>query len=371
MNKKLTLLAVAAAFCFSAQAQSQSSSEEVRLPGYRTTFEANKFWHNWFVSANFGANSFWGENSGDAKFKSTITFMPQIAVGKMFNPWLGVRLQGGGGSLHGFNPGANGMLHMHYMHVQGDVMLGLINFFAKYKEDRVFDLVPFVGIGGMTRKHDQSFTIHAGVQGKFRLSERFDANVEFQGLIFDDDMVVKGGFPNDGLAGLTAGITYYFKGRGFRVAPRRADMDRLAAENRALANKVTELENRPAQIKEVIKEVEVPAEAEQLFIPATIPFKFNSAKVEDIYEPLVYNIAQYMKDNKDAKVRIVGYADKFGTIQVNMRISQKRAEAIANMLTKEYGISADRLKVEYVGKEKPYYKDNNKWNRCAMIEIIK
>ena len=100
MNKKLTLLAVAAAFSFSAQAQSQSSSEEVRLPGYRTTFEANKFWHNWFVSANFGANSFWGENSGDAKFKSTITFMPQIAVGKMFNPWLGVRLQGGGGSLH-------------------------------------------------------------------------------------------------------------------------------------------------------------------------------------------------------------------------------------------------------------------------------
>lgn len=63
MNKKLTLLAVAAAFCFSAQAQSQSSSEEVRLPGYRTTFEANKFWHNWFVSANFGSNSFWCENS--------------------------------------------------------------------------------------------------------------------------------------------------------------------------------------------------------------------------------------------------------------------------------------------------------------------
>lgn len=370
MNKKLTLLAVAAAFCLSTQAQSQASSEEVRLPGYRTTFEANKFWHNWFVSANFGANAFFGEHSSDAKFKSTITFMPQLSVGKMFNPWLGVRLQGGGGSLHGFMPGAKEMLHMHYMHAQADVMFGLINFFAKYKEDRVFDLVPFVGIGGMTRKHDQSFTIHAGVQAKFRLSERFDANIEAQGLIFDDDMVSKGGFPNDGLAGLTAGITYYFKGRGFRVAPKRADMDRLLAENRSLASKVTDLENRPVQIKEVIKEVEVPAEAEQL-IPTTIPFKFNSAKVEDIYEPLVYNIAQYMKENKDAKIRIVGYADKFGTVQVNMRISQKRAEAVANMLTKEYGISADRLKIEYVGKEKPYYKNNNKWNRCVMTEIIK
>ncbi len=366
--KKLALLAVVAAFCLPTQAQDQTSTEEVRLPGYRTTFEANKFWHNWFVSANFGANSFFGENSSDAKFKSTITFMPQIAVGKMFNPWLGVRLQGGGGSLHGFTPEANRMLHMHYMHLQADVMVGLINFFAKYKEDRVFDLVPFVGIGGMTRKKDQSFTIHAGIQGKFRLSKRFDANIEAQGLIFDDDMVVKGGFPNDGLAGLTAGITYYFKGRGFRVAPKRADMDCLAARNRKLSDRITELENRPAEVREVIKEVEVPADVE--FKPSTNPFKFNSSKVEDIYEPLVYNLAQYMKNNEDAKVRIVGYADKFGTVQVNMRISQKRAEAIANILTKEYGIESDRIQIEYVGKEKPYYKNNNKWNRCAMIEIL-
>ncbi|MEI3154598.1 MAG: hypothetical protein V8S95_05415 [Odoribacter sp.] len=40
------------------------------------------------------------------------------------------------------------------------------------------------------------------------------------------------------------------------------------------------------------------------------------------------------------------------------------------MLKKEYGISADRMQIEYVGKEKPYYKNNNKWNRCAMVELL-
>ena len=45
-----------------------------------------------------------------------------------------------------------------------DFMMGLINFFAKYNPDRKFDIVPFFGVGGMTRKHQQSFTIHGGIQ---------------------------------------------------------------------------------------------------------------------------------------------------------------------------------------------------------------
>ena len=43
--------------------------------------------------------------------------MPELAVGKMFNPWWGLRLQGGGGALHGFTDNAGSMLHMHYMHM--------------------------------------------------------------------------------------------------------------------------------------------------------------------------------------------------------------------------------------------------------------
>lgn len=106
-------------------------------------------------------------------------------------------------------------------------------------------------------------------------------------------------------------------------------------------------------------------------IPATIPFKFNSAVIQDIYDPLVYNIGMFMKNNPSARIRIVGYADKFGPINVNLRISQERANAVANMLKKDYGISSDRMQIEYVGKEKPYYKNNNNWNRCAMVELIK
>lgn len=371
------LIVLAAGLCGITKAQGQVEEViiEQRLPGYKTSFEANPFWHNWFISANFGANALVAEHSSQAKFRNTITFMPELSIGKMFNPWWGLRLQGGGGSLHGFSENAVRMEHIHYMHLNIDFMMGLINFFAKYKPDRVFDIVPFFGVGGMTRKHQQSFVIHGGVQGKFKLSERFDANIEFQGMIFNDKLVDVGGFPNDGLGGLTAGFTYYFKGRGFRVAPKQAVMDELAAANLLLASQVTELQNRPPEVRIVEREVIRPVETQKVdvieSIPSTIPFKFNSSTIQDIYDPLIYNIGTFMKNNPDTRIRIVGYADKFGPINVNLRISKQRAEAVANMLQREYGISANRMQIEYVGKEKPYYKNNNRWNRCAMVEIIK
>lgn len=376
MKKKLLLVVLAASLVgiIKTQAQTQELIVELspRLPGYKTTFEANPFWHNWFVSANFGANALFAENWKDAKFKNTITFMPTLAVGKWFNPWWGIRLQGGGGSLHGFTPGAESMIHMRYAHLHADFMLGLINFFGKYKPDRRFDIVPFAGIGGMTRRHDQSFIIDAGIQFRYAISKRFDINIEYQGMILDDDLVNIGGFPNDGISGVTAGFTYRFKNREFRTAPKQAEVDALAAENLLLANKVNQLQNRPPEVKIVEKEVVKTVKSDvYASIPSTIPFKFNSAVVQDIYDPLVYNIGNFLKENPSAKIRIIGYADKFGPINVNLEISKERADAVANLLKKEYGINSDRMMIEYVGKEKPYYKNTNKWNRCAIVEVVR
>lgn len=93
MKKGLMLIVLVAGLCgiTKAQAQVEEVIIEQRLPGYKTSFEANPFWHNWFVSANFGANAFFAEHSSQAKFKNTITFMPELAVGKMFTPWWGLR----------------------------------------------------------------------------------------------------------------------------------------------------------------------------------------------------------------------------------------------------------------------------------------
>ena len=81
MKKSIFMFALATLMSASVFAQDNDAK---RLPGYKTTFEGNGFWNNWFMSANFGAQSLFAENSKDAKFRNTITFMPTLSVGKWF-----------------------------------------------------------------------------------------------------------------------------------------------------------------------------------------------------------------------------------------------------------------------------------------------
>ncbi|MFY9515265.1 MAG: OmpA family protein, partial [Dysgonamonadaceae bacterium] len=81
----------------------------------------------------------------------------------------------------------------------------------------------------------------------------------------------------------------------------------------------------------------------------------------------IYNTAEYLKQNPDAKVKIVGYADKLtGYPEYNWKLSEKRAKAVADVLINEYGIDSSRISLDWKGDtEQPY--PQNDWNRVAIF----
>ena len=345
-------------------------NQEKNLPGYKTSFETNNFWDNWFVSLNLGAQTLYAEGSTDAKFGDRLTFMPALSVGKWFTPWWGVRVQGLGGALHGLQNNGKTMLHKHYGAVHGDFMFGLLNFFGQYKENRCFDLVPFAGIGGAFIGSDQSFTINAGIQARFRLSQRFDLNLEYSGIILDDDLVTRGGFPNDGITGLSVGVTFRFKNRSFQKAVSQKQYAELQDLTKAQQAQIKELLSRtPDTIVKVVKQEVPTTNVEFKALPTTINFAFNSSKIDPTQEIGVYNLAQFMKANPDVRIRITGYADKRGTQKANMTISERRVNAVADMFINKYGINKNRIVTDHKGVSSRYDKDE--WNRCVLVEIIK
>ncbi len=81
----------------------------------------------------------------------------------------------------------------------------------------------------------------------------------------------------------------------------------------------------------------------------------------------VYNIAEYMKANPETKIVVRGYADKdTGSSSYNMKLSERRAQAVADILTGDYGISADRLTLEAAGSDSQVYPTND-WNRIVIF----
>ena len=78
-------------------------------------------------------------------------------------------------------------------------------------------------------------------------------------------------------------------------------------------------------------------------------------------------VADYMKRNPEAKIRITGYADKnTGNARVNMEYSQKRADEFKAELVKSYGADAARILTEAKGDTVQPFSDNDR-NRCVII----
>ena len=100
---------------------------------------------------------------------------------------------------------------------------------------------------------------------------------------------------------------------------------------------------------------------------STVRFAINSDKISDEEMVNVYNTAEYMKANPNLNVVIKGFADKdTGSAEYNKGLSERRANAVANALTKTYGINSNRLTIEGEGSAvQPY--DVNNWNRIVIF----
>jgi outer membrane protein OmpA-like peptidoglycan-associated protein len=120
----------------------------------------------------------------------------------------------------------------------------------------------------------------------------------------------------------------------------------------------------------VEKKVEVPGP--QVIIEKVAPlrrdifFKINSWKIQKSEIQKVADIAYYLNENKDAKVVMVGYADKgTGNATINAKLAAKRAEAVKESLVKNYNIAESRISYDSKGDTVQPFAENDQ-NRVTI-----
>jgi outer membrane protein OmpA-like peptidoglycan-associated protein len=87
-----------------------------------------------------------------------------------------------------------------------------------------------------------------------------------------------------------------------------------------------------------------------------INFDVDKASIKPESMGTLNMIVQVMKDNPDIKFEVDGHTDNSGTPAHNLALSQQRANAVKDQLTK-MGIDASRLTAKGLGDTKPV--DNN------------
>ncbi|MCU0379943.1 MAG: OmpA family protein [Chitinophagaceae bacterium] len=130
------------------------------------------------------------------------------------------------------------------------------------------------------------------------------------------------------------------------------------------------MDQQAKELKQAIPtaEVERVGEGINMTFNSGLMFKINSAEISDTYKDDLAAAAGVFKNHPDTYILIEGHTDDTGTDEINMALSQKRAEAVSNFL-KSQGIEAKRLTEKWYGESQPKYANDSEENRSKNRRV--
>jgi OmpA-OmpF porin, OOP family len=96
-----------------------------------------------------------------------------------------------------------------------------------------------------------------------------------------------------------------------------------------------------------VKELASPPE--RLCMTLKVEFATNSAEIQSRYNGEIDKVGEYMKKYPTTTAVIEGHTDNIGSSELNMRLSQQRAENVVKYLVEKFGIDHSRLSAKGYG----------------------
>lgn len=361
MNFKrfVCVLAAFALFAGSGFAQQSKSDENV------------EFVPHWNAQLQGGA----AYTLGEGKFTSLLSPAAFLTAGYQFHPAMGVRFGLGGWQGRGAAVVSNETYSFNFLQGLADFVVDLNALFGGYDHNRVFSTYVFAGasvLGGLGNEKAKTLANagdplsllwepvkvfpagRAGLGVNFNVTDRIALNVEGNAEILPDSFNSKKAENPDWQFNLLLGVTYHF-GKTYKrnqpvvVAP----VVPYVPETEPVTEPEPAVEPEPiVEPAETPEEVHVRLAAEQ---SQNIYFLINMDRIEDSEKIKLDTLAEWLRNNEDYRVSLVGYADReTGNAQLNERLSARRAENVRKYLVNA-GIAADRIDTDYRGdREQPF-----------------
>ena len=360
MKKLLIVLALASV--------SLCSMAQDADPVQKYSVATNSFWSNWFIQVGGEWNAWYsGQEHGNGLSKSPFKGFRSnpgaaVAIGKWFTPGLGLRtkLQGIWGKQ--VNESEATSTSNKYWILNEHILFNLSNMLCGYNPNRVWNFIPFAG-GGVGRSMTNNFYamgLSAGILNQFNVSRKVAINLElgwnrYEGDVDGNDMLSndnRGWDSHDNNLYAEVGLTFNLGKASWDKTP---DVDAIKALSQAqidaLNAQLNDANAENARLKKLLAEKKDENKTVKEFVgtPVSVFFninRYNIASKKDLVN--VKNMAEYAKEN-DANLLVTGYADSAtGKAPYNQKLSEKRANTVANELVK-MGVNRDKITTEAKG----------------------
>ena len=335
-------------------------------PTLKYSVATNSFWSNWFIQAGADWQAWYSNEehglglarSPFKKFRSNPG--ASIAIGKWFTPGLGLRtkLQGIWGKT--VTDEDNYGNHNSYWTLNEHVMFNLSNLIYGYNPNRVWNLIPFAGAGiSRTMTHNlYAMQLSVGLQSSWRLNKHLNIYLEggWNRLEGDVDGVDKsngqrGWDSHDNMFYAELGLNFNLGKATWNKVP---DVDAIKALSQsqidALQKQLDDANAENARLKNMLaNQPEAKSIKEYVTTPVSVFFNINKTNIASQKDLVnVRALANYAKDN-NSKLLVTGYADSAtGTPAINQRLSEGRANTVAEELVK-MGVSRDNISTSAKG----------------------
>ena len=348
--------------------------------------EGGGFWDNWSMGIQGGATM---KMSGTGFFKSARPAFG-LTVGKQWTPILGIDIQG-----MGYVNTTNSSTMIDASDVSLITRMNLMNLFAGYEGmPRPFEIETVTGLGWLHHYMNgggdtDDMSARVGLNFNFNLGE--DAAWTFgikPAVVFN----LTGEYPSKKMAfnrnhsnmEILFGLTYHFAdsdGNRHFALVNAVDPMALAAMNEeindlrevvvakdvelvGLADELLMVQNQLNEARN--KKVEASGETINI-VESVVAFPFNQSDVQSSQMPSLEHVANYLKNNPDANITVNGYASPEGTEEYNLQLSQRRADAVKDILVNKYGIAANRINT--IGHGVGDIFSEPAWNRVGICTI--
>lgn len=352
-----------------------AQNNETAVPEMKYSVATNSFWSNWFVQANLAGTAFYSNEEQGWKlskspfksFRNNLGF--SVAIGKWFTPGLGLRTKFNGvwgrtvvpvEKEKAYDDNGN-----KYWTLSEQALFNLSNMFCGYSNTRVWNFIPYLGagIGRNMSANTYAMGLSAGILNTFRVSDRFAINLELGYSLWETDMdgisygaieSKDGPASRDQMFSVEVGLTYNVGKTRWNKTP---DVDALKALSQsqidALNAQLADSQNENAKLKDMLanqKPVETTKVIKEIAAaPVSVFFNIGKSRIaskKDLQN--VKDLVEVAKAN-NSKIVVTGYADsKTGSAAFNQKLSQKRADVVANELVK-MGVSRDNIEVVAAG----------------------
>ena len=344
-----------------------SASAQEQYP--KTVYDHNPYW---YIQVQGGAQY----TLGEIDFKDLVSPNVQVAFGRQFTPVFGARLAvNAWQSKAGIEDyGQVAKWKWKYVAPGIDLTFNLSNLFCGFNPNRIFNFSVFGGLGAnigwdnkaveianvystlYPKTGDQNLAYvwdgtkvrmfgRAGVAADFKVSEAVSLGLEVNANTLSDRYNSKKAGNWDWYFNALAGVKINL---GKTYSTRTIEAPKVP--EKVIEKVIERVVEKPCPQQQIIEPTRAVAQKKEDKFRRDVFFMINGTQISKKEQAKVQEIAEYMKANPNSKVEITGYADRgTGNATINRNLSQRRAQAVSNMLQRTYKIKKDRIKTDFKG----------------------